>query len=223
MFKLGNYTFEFDPNFDPNFVEKIKRLFKKTYEKTDQYISKKIVRGKKIRIIKIHNNRMPVAKYNKGILLLPESVHEETYIHELVHLLHGPTEFFFDFFTEGITQAIASNIAKDIDANRKVYDLQASKNLINGGLETRLDVTYRAYRYLMEPRYFFAAKFWQELEKTRPGFLKEFHLAFNKYLLEGGKSRIMDYIRSPNRDEKKLRETFFLLQEALMLQFLINY
>jgi hypothetical protein len=192
--KAGKLTFRFSEEFTESEAQKFKRILEVTYEHISKYVP---ITDDLEKVIHVNKATTPYswANYQEDRLDLNFGSTEGLIVHELVHIFHGDRDLDVNFIEEGLAVAISNLIVEEaeLDPWDVLADLQVNKTMRDGGLSVMAYVPYHAYFPLVKARYYFSGQIWAEMEKKRPGFIRDFHQAYYAFLDEGGDKRALAY------------------------------
>lgn len=195
--KLGPIEFLCTPEWD--FIErtKLQTLFDVAWPFLQKYLGDPVSPGQWTLNYKTDDRTAKASCYGRERrLVLQPGLDDWVILHELVHVFHGERATHFDFFAEGIADAVAELVASDLGINGP-EPLENSLIGVNASKACHVPIErphWNRYRPLLALRTKVAARVWKEAEQNSPGFLHSFHLRLrNLPRVEVGPDRVMEY------------------------------
>lgn len=183
------FDFTFDENFTPDEINRISTVIEVALPELKKYIPSQDKLGKTIDVRKVlQYMHRSTTSYGDGVLNIDSRGTDGLIVHELVHILHGNKDLYIDLIEEGLASAISilTTDAVGLGSWNSVEYVEMNKTLTDGGLALMSYVSSDSYPPLQPLRYYMWAKLWLDLEKAKPGFIREFHEAYYDYLDKGG-------------------------------------
>lgn len=189
-FEVGGFRFNLDAAFSDEEAARIQDILTRACSSIMNYLPEQPDLGKEINVIRVES-KASEAGYTDGRLYLNPNSTDGLIVHELVHLLHGKNDLPVFLLEEGFASAISILATNELGMENwdRYENIQINKTLRDGGMSALLQVPYTYYFPLLETRYYFAAQLWLEMERQHPGFIRQYHEEYYKFLREGGDKR----------------------------------
>jgi hypothetical protein len=187
-FTVGPFEFVKTSELSDKEFDRIERILTAAYPEYQKYLPMEGVAQKQIKVSKSLDGKTNLASYSQASVKFTSEASDGLMLHELVHLLHGDNDLYYDFVEEGVATAISilTTDALKMESWDRTASFQPNETL-EDSLALNPGVSYAANPELRTIRYEKAAYFWIEMEKNKAGSIKAFHEAYYAYLKNGGK------------------------------------
>jgi hypothetical protein len=202
---IGSFEFVFHNDFTEAEIGRLTNLWSKVFSIIgEKYIPIPEDLGKQIFATKSPPGVSSMSSYGEGKIAVDMGATDGILIHELVHILHGPRDTKVNFLEEGLATAISNLVCEEtgFESWDKLKNVQVNEVLRDGGVSQLSFVPYDFYPPMLHIRYYFSGKLWQDIEEEHPGAIHKLHVAYYKFLDEGGDEnelfdkKLLDIIRS---------------------------
>jgi len=156
----------------------LQRLFSLTYPRFKHYLGEPVTPGPwQLEMLSDNDPARASCWGREQRLALRPLLPPSVIIHELGHVFHGERTTHFDFFSEGIAEALAELISQECrlqsPGQRDSYALGINCQLLRRTPFNRSH--WNRFAFLLDVRTKAAAAAWKDAEHRRPGFLRTFH------------------------------------------------
>ncbi len=187
----------------------LQRLFTLAYPRMEHYLGNPNSPGNWQLELKTDNRSAKASCYGRmRRLVLQPNLAPWIIIHELGHVFHGERATHFDFFSEGIAEAVAELVSNDCQLQSPNHPCPyvLGKNTNRAGRTPFHRSHWNRFDFLLAVRTKTAAAAWKECEEKRSGFLRKFHQLWqNTPTVQIGPECVLDF--RPSELRKVITQT----------------